>query len=162
KPLYVKGVIKVPKPESFRATYLSDCKVSLEGSPASNTNGPNEASTEHPDAKEAPAAAVTVESIKKVQAGMTLNQVEQILGKGVKATEEDLRDANNKKREARKRMRDARKNVKALDSVPEPPDPPEIRFRPGTTKYRWGNKKTWIFVDVDDNTSKVVGTEWHS
>jgi hypothetical protein len=78
---------------------------------------------------------LTEENIKKIQPGLTLAEVEQILGAGRVATEDDMRQANTM--------------MKGIG--------PKVQFRPGTTKYRWRNGNTWLFVDVDNNTKKVVG-----
>jgi hypothetical protein len=78
---------------------------------------------------------VTEENIKKIKPGMTLDEVEQILGKGKKATESDLNAVN-----------------RMMQGAGSP-----AQFRPGTTTYRWRNRNTWLFVDVDNNTNKIVG-----
>jgi len=101
----------------------------------------------------------TLENIKKVRAGMTLDQVEQILGKGRKATEEDVREAKKQLEENKKKMEEASK--RATGSLPQVAVP-DLDSKPGTTKYRWGSKNTWLFVDVDDGTQRVVRTAAHS
>ncbi len=80
---------------------------------------------------------LTEENIKKIQLNMSLEEVQEILGKGRKATEADLRQANAKGRGF---------------------GPFAVQFRPGTTKYVWRSKNAWFFVDIDDNSKKVVGT----
>jgi hypothetical protein len=107
------------------------------------------------------AETLTLDNIKKVQGGMTLEQVEQILGKGRKATEEDVREALNQLEEDKKKMEEARKKAQGKDAFPEIVLP-KMDFRPGATKYRWGSKNTWLFVDVDERTQRVVRTAAHS
>jgi probable HAF family extracellular repeat protein len=104
---------------------------------------------------------VTLENIKKVQAGLTLDQVEQILGKGRIATQEDAREAKKQLEENRKKMEEARKRATGTSSIPDIALP-DVDFKPGTTKYCWGTKKTWLFVDVDDRTQRVVRTAFQS
>jgi hypothetical protein len=106
-------------------------------------------------------ATVTLENIKRVRAGMTLDQVEQILGKRRKATEDDVREAIKQLEANKKKMEEARKKANAVGSAPEV-GLPAMDFKPGTTKYIWGTKNTWLFVDVDDRTQRVVRTAAHS
>jgi predicted Zn finger-like uncharacterized protein len=83
---------------------------------------------------------LTQENIKKVQPGMSLEQAEHILGKSKQATEGDLQTVN--------------KGMKGFG--------PAVAFRPGTTKYRWRNGNFWFFVDIDNNTKKIVGSDSRS
>jgi hypothetical protein len=170
KPLYVRGVIKVPKRALFKETYLIDCKVFLkEASASSNSGSPKAKPESKPERDNRPKArngkesapAITVENIKKVQLGMTLDQVEQVLGKGKKATEDDVREAISQLEEDKKKMEESRKKAKDTGSFPDIALP-KMDFRPGTTKYRWGTMNTWLFVDVDESTQKVVRTAVHS
>jgi hypothetical protein len=82
---------------------------------------------------------LTPENIQKVQPGMTLEDVEAILGPGRLATRADVQAANEY-------------------SGPVHIAPAPITFRPGTTKYVWRNGNTWFFVDIDDGSKKLVGT----
>jgi hypothetical protein len=84
------------------------------------------------------AADLSEENAQRVQLGMSLSDVEKILGKGRIATASDYEDVNS--RAARFRQ------------------PPVVQHRPGATKYVWRNGTTWFFGDFDSN-NKLLGTQ---
>ena len=93
---------------------------------------------------------LTMENIQKIQHGMTLEEAEQILGKARIATERDVVELNEMTRAPGDPPIGARGN------------PAAVKFRGGLTKYMWRNKNLWFLVDVDDQSKKILGTQWLS
>jgi hypothetical protein len=93
---------------------------------------------------------LTAENIQKIKMGMTLDEAEELLGKASPANSADIQ-----------KMYDEFEKMTRTRGTPaafRPSGPQVGGAPPGATKYMWRHKYTWLFVDVDDATKKIVGT----
>lgn len=87
---------------------------------------------------------LSVENVTKVKPGMTLAEVQKIVGaRGRKATQSDLDQVNAKKK---------RFGQGSL-----------ITLSAGSTMHCWRKGNTWFFVNIDNNSNKASFiTRWSS
>jgi len=86
---------------------------------------------------------LTPENTQKIKAGMTLEEAEAVLGKARPATDNDIAAVTAK--------------INEVPRIGRPPDLPPLLVRATGTRYVWRNKNHWFFVDVDNQSKKIVG-----
>lgn len=87
---------------------------------------------------------LSVENVTHVKPGMTLSEVRAIIGAtGREATQADLDQVNNKKKEFGQESK--------------------LSLPPGATMHCWRQGNTWFFVNIDHESEKVTFmTRWSS